>query len=77
MAEILCFLTPRESGYLIRGGGDKRAVTELSFAHVTTKTSEASETSEKYVVNKKCPPKPIHFLKKTMENHFLLFFFII
>ena len=50
----------------VLGRGDNRAVTELGFAHVTTKTwaySEVFDFLRKKIWRKNCPPHPNHFLE--------------
>ena len=56
------------------GGRDNRAVTELSFGHVTTKTSAYSGEFgffRKKILQKENPPHPNHFFKMQWEIHFL------
>ena len=56
------------------GRGDNRAVTELGFAHVTTKTWAYSGVFgffRKKCRQKNCPPHQNHFLKIQWEIHFL------
>ena len=59
------------------GGGDNRVVTELGFAHVTTKSWAYLGVFGFFKNNfgkKKMPPTPTksHF-ENTMGNHFLTF----
>ena len=55
------------------GRGDNRAVTELGFAHVTTKTWAYSEVFgffRKIIWRKNCPPPPKSLFKNTIGNPF-------
>ena len=60
------------------GRGDNRAVTELGFAHVNTKTYAYLGVLgffKKNFANKKCPPpQPNPIFKTQYEIHFLNFF---
>ena len=56
------------------GRGDNRAVPELGFAHVTTKTWAYSGVFgffRKKCRRKNCRPRPNHFSKIQWEIHFL------
>ena len=62
--------------WIIIGGWDKRAVTELGFAHVTTKSWAYFGVFgffRKKFRRKNCPPHPNHFLKIQWEIHFFTF----
>ena len=59
------------------GGGDKRAVTELGFAHVTTKSlaylGMFGFFRNFFFCKKMPPPRPNHHFKIQWEIHFLSF----
>ena len=60
-----------------RGGGDNKAVTELGFAHNTTKTWASLGvfcSFRIFFVEKKCPPTPKSHFENTMGNQFVDFF---
>ena len=61
------------------GRGDNRAVTALSFAHVTTKTRACAGVFGffRFFSHNICPPHPNHFLKIQWEIHFWTFFVMI
>ena len=58
------------------GRGDNRAVTELSFAHITTTTwaySRVLDFSEFFLAKKTGPPPPKSLFDNAMGNPFLTF----
>ena len=60
------------------GRGGNRAVTELSFAHVTTKPSAYSGVFgffRQKSLQKNCPPNPNHFFENTLGNQFIFLLF--
>ena len=62
---------------VIIGRGDNKAVTELSFAHVTTKTWTYSRvlafSEKKNLLKKLSPTPPKSLFKNTMGNPFFDF----